>query len=227
MRPQPQGGEPVQIEDMTDVSLHARINSARASLKRRRRIIVSVAGTLLAIGAFVAWGPIGIGAGPVGSGTSSSSTDTPVPRTQPAVFVTSIDAGKSGAVIDSVSVFSDGSYPAPRVISIKGDRDEVCGGAWPLTGVENFYNTCDAGGPVPLIGRAVPVSSTVDVPTLGRLVYPGIGIAIETAPPGKAGCWLVTSVVIRYHIGIRHYTATHGMSLTACSSASRLNALRS
>ena len=210
---------------MTDVSPRARFNSLRASLKRQRRIIALVAGTLLAISAFLAWGPIGIGAGPIGSGTESMTWDSPVPRTQPAVFVTPIDAGKSGAVIDSVSVISDGSYPAPRVISIKGDGDQGCDGAWPLAGVQNFYNSCDAGGRVPLIGHTVPVSSTVDVPVLGRIDYPGIGIAIETAPPGKAGCWLVTSVVIRYHVGIRHYTATHNMHLTACSSASRLKAV--
>lgn len=216
----------MQIEDMTDVSPRARFRSLRAWFRRHRRIIVPVIGTLLAIGVFLAWGPIGVGPGPIGNGTESVSTSGPVPRTQPAVFVTPIDAGKSGAVIDGVNVFSDGSYPAPRVISVKGDGDQVCDGAWPLAGVQNFYNSCDAGGRVPLIGQAVPVSSTVDVPVLGRIDYPGIGVAIETAPPGKAGCWLVTSVVIHYHVGIRHYTAAHSMNLTECSNPSQLKAVQ-
>jgi len=211
---------------MTDVSLPARFNSLRVRFGRHRRIIVSVIGTLLAFGVFLAWGPIGVGPGPIGNGTESDSTSGPVPRIQPAMFVTPIYAGKSGAVVDGIKVLSDGSYPAPRVISIRGDGDQVCGGVWPLTGVQSFYNSCDAGGRVPLIGRTVPVSSTVDVPTLGRIDYPGIGVAIETAPPGKAGCWLVTSVVIHYHVGIRHYTATHGMNLTECSSPSQLNAVQ-
>ena len=216
----------MQIEDMTDVSPRARFRSLRARFSRHRRIIVPVIGMPLAIGAFLAWGPIGVGPGPIGNGTESVSTSGPVPRTQPAVFVTPIDAGKSGAVIDAVSVLSDGSYPAPRVISISGDGDQVCGGVWPLTGVQNFYNSCDVGGRVPLIGRAVPVSSTVDVPVLGRTDYPGIGVAVETAPPGKAGCWRVTSVVIRYHVGIRHYTATQHIDIVGCSSPSQLKAVQ-
>jgi len=36
------------------------------------------------------------------------------------VFLAPIEAGRSGADIDSIVVLSDGSYPAPQVISIKG-----------------------------------------------------------------------------------------------------------
>ena len=62
----------MQIEDMTDVSPRARLRSLRAMFGRQRRIIVSVIGTLIAIGAFLAWGPIG--PGPIGDGTESDST---------------------------------------------------------------------------------------------------------------------------------------------------------
>jgi hypothetical protein len=35
---------------------------------------------------------------------------------------------------------------------------------------------------------------------------------------------MVTSIVIHYHVGIRHYAATQGISLTAASSKSQLAA---
>jgi hypothetical protein len=133
-----------------------------------------------------------------------------------------IDAGHSGAIVDSLELLSDGSYPAPRVLSVKGDGDQYCGGSWPVTGPDNFYATgCAVGGLVPLLGRPVPVSSHVNVPGLGPVDYPGIGAAIETAPPGPAACWIITKFVIHYHVGIRHYTATHDISQTGCSGKSQ------
>jgi hypothetical protein len=208
------------IEDMLDTSLGAR-------WKRRRRFIIPVFAVLAVAGAFAIWGPIGIGPGPIGNTSYTGSTTAPVSRTQPAIFEDSIYAGDSGAVIDSIALVSDGSYPPPRVLAIKGDGDQVCGGeAWPLTGRQNFYAVCTAGRLVPLIGRPVPENSHLSMPGLAAPDYPGIGAAIEIAPPGSAGCWSVTEVVIHYHVGIRHYTATHLMDLTQCWSKSRLAALR-
>jgi hypothetical protein len=57
---------------------------------------------------------------------------------------------------------------------------------------------------------------------MGPIDYPGIG----AAPPGRAGCWTVTAIVIHYHVGIRHYTATQAADLTACWNKSQLAALR-
>jgi hypothetical protein len=189
----------------------------RALRNWARLLITLLTLTLAAVGAFNAWGPIGVGPGPIGDAVMGVSVTSGVHRTQPAMFMTPVDAGRSGAVIDRVEVLSDGLYPAPRVISIEGDRQQNCGGAWPLKGKQNFYRVCAAGGLVPLLGRALPARSRVSVRGLGRVTYSGIGAAIKAAPPGHAGCWMVTSVVIHYHVGIRHYTATHTMSLTACS----------
>ena len=194
------------IEDMLDTSLRAR-------WKRRRRFIIPVFAVVAVAGAFAIWGPIGIGPGPIGNSADHGSTTGSVSRTQPTIFVEPIYAGNSGAVIDSIAVVSDGRYPAPRVISIKGDGDQLCGGAWRLTGRQNFYAACTAGRLVPLIGRPVPESS-------------GIGAAIETAPPGSAGCWTVTAVVIHYHVWIRHYAATQVIDMTECWSKSQLAAVR-
>jgi hypothetical protein len=200
--------------------------SRRAWWKRARRVIIPVAAALATVGAFLAWGPVGVGPGPVGNAVSGGSITGPVSRTQPTMFLAPIDAGRSGAVIDSIVVLSDGSYPAPHVISIRGDRSQACGGPWPLKGRQNFYHGCAGGGLIPLFGRAVPAKSRVDVPGLGPVTYPGISAAIKVAPPGPAGCWMVTSIVIHYHVGIRHYTATHTIRMTACSSKSQLEAVQ-
>jgi len=200
--------------------------SRRARWKLARRVVIPVAAALAAVSAFLAWGPVGVGPGPIGNGVSGVVFADPVSRTQPAMFLAPIDAGRSGAVIDSMVVLSDGSYPAPHVISIKGDREQACGGTWPLTGRQNFYRVCAVGGLVPLLGRAVPAKSRVDVPGLGPVTYTGISAAIKVAPPGPAGCWMGTSIVIHYHVGIRHYAATHDISVTACSSKSQLEGVQ-
>jgi|SRR5215467_3397153 len=202
-------------------------DSSRRALRNRARLLISLlALTLAAAGALIAWGPIGVGPGPIGDAVMQTTVTSGVSRTQPTMFMTPVDAGRSGAVIDSIEVLSDGIYPPPRVISIEGDGQQNCGGAWPLKGKQNFYRVCAAGGLVPLLGRPVPARSRVNTRGLGRMTFPGIGAAIKAAPPGHAGCWMVTSVVIRYHVGIRHYTATHRISLTACSGKSgRVNAV--
>ena len=128
--------------------------SRRAWWKRARRVIIPVAAALGTVGAFLAWGPVGVGPGPIGNRVSGMGFGDPVSRTQPAIFLAPIDAGRSGAVIDSIVVLSDGRYAAPHVISIKGDRSQVCGGAWPLRGSQNFYRGCAGGGLVPLLGRS-------------------------------------------------------------------------
>jgi hypothetical protein len=199
---------------------------AMADFERRRRwtrrwaAAVLAAAVIAIVSAFLAWGPIGVGPGPIGNVASSTAVTSGVSRTQPTVFLVPIDAGRSAAVIDSIVVLSDDGYPAPRIISIKADRQQNCAGAWPLTGRQNFFRVCAAGGLVSLIGRTAPASSRVDIPGLGAVTSPGIGAALTAAPPGPAGCWMATSIVIHYHVGIRHYAATHAFDLTACSSDS-------
>src|SRR5262245_42692918 len=131
------GVSAASIEVKTDAS-------PRVRWKRGRLIFIALIAVLAAAGALAAWGPIGVGPGPIGNGRSNVAVGGPVPRTQPAWFVVPIDAGHSGAVIDGIEVLSDGSYPAPRVISIKGNADQSCAGAWPVAGPQNFYAACVA-----------------------------------------------------------------------------------
>src|SRR5262249_5391358 len=136
--------------------------SRRARWQRARRAIIPLAAALIAVSAFLAWGPVGVGPGPIGNAVSGMGASDLGSRTQPTMFLAPIDAGRSSAVIDSIVVLSDGSYPAPHVISIKGDREQACsGGPWPLKGRQNFYRDCVVGGLVPLLGRAVPAKSRV------------------------------------------------------------------
>jgi hypothetical protein len=140
------------IESLTDTSLRAR-------WKRRRRLIIAVVAALTVVGPFAAWGPDRYRPWPDREHVRRQChhwLGLAYPSGDVRGF---IYAGSSGAVIDSIAVVSDSSYPAPHVISIRGDGDQICGGAWALTGRQNFYASCTAGRLVPLIGRHVPVSS--------------------------------------------------------------------
>ena len=56
----------------------------------------------------------------------------------------------------------------------------------------------------PLIGRSVGALSQ------------GFLAAAEVAAPRPGSCWAMTKIVIRYHVGIRHYAATDPYALAAC-----------
>ena len=86
----------------------------------------------------------------------------------------------------------------------------LCGGAWPAhPSGDGFRMGC--GGPYdgPLIGRAIGFTFTRPVPA-------GFPAAAEVAGPPPGGCWVMTEVVIHYHVGIRHYTATDPYELAVC-----------
>jgi len=42
--------------------------------------------------------------------------------------------------------------------------------------------------------------------------------AAEVAAPRPGGCWVMTKVVVHYHVGIRHYAATDSYPLAVCRS---------
>jgi hypothetical protein len=41
--------------------------------------------------------------------------------------------------------------------------------------------------------------------------------AFEIRPPRPGSCWLMTRIVTRYHVGIRHYVATDPYVVAACA----------
>lgn len=51
-------------------------------------------------------------------------------------------------------------------------------------------------------------------------------VAFEVAAPPRGRCWVLTTVVVHYHVGIRYYTAAAQNSWAECahgSSAAQLN----
>jgi hypothetical protein len=71
------------------------------------------------VAGFLAWGPIGLGRGPLSVGGGADYGHDP--NLSPLAVLDSMNAGDTGAVIDSVSL-TGGRYPAPHVTAIRGDH---------------------------------------------------------------------------------------------------------
>jgi hypothetical protein len=50
--------------------------SQRARWQRRRLVVITVVGAMLAVGAFLLWGPIGLGNGPLNAGAGGITGGT-------------------------------------------------------------------------------------------------------------------------------------------------------
>jgi hypothetical protein len=193
------------LAGMTDRSLSAR-------WQRRRRILIPVIALLLAIGAFLQWGPIGLGAGPLA--LQMDATQGQVERSQaPVAFTIPLyNSGHGLAVIDELRLIGGTRYAGPRLLRLAVLTSALCGGAWPARASGDRFVIAGCGGPYrgALIGRAIGFTFTRPVPA-------GFPAAAEVAaaPPGT--CWVMTEIVIRYHVGIRHYTATDPYQLAVCA----------
>jgi hypothetical protein len=181
---------------------------------RRRWVRAAVAAGIAVVvlagaaGAFLAFGPVGIGAGPLVVGFVSAAGR--VPGDGPAAIV--IPAGSPRgvpAVIDAVSIKGSGKYGAPGVRRVAADASQSCVGIWwPAAGAGGFAGRCAPGGLLPLTGRLLPAR-----PGGAR----SAGIVIEVGPPGRSGCWSVSRVIVSYRVGGRHYTQAAAESLSACT----------
>jgi hypothetical protein len=179
-------------------------------MQRRRLIMIAGVGMLL-VGAFLQWGPIGLGNGPVtaapfetGGGVDSSRV--------PVGFIISIrNSGQTPAVIDGIEIIGGTVYPAPRLLSLAVVTSGQCGGIWPTRQTARGFVLAGCGGKDSgsLIGRAIG-------PTRPNS-YHGLPAAAKVAAPHPGTCWVVTKIVVRYHIGIRHYSATSPYELAVCT----------
>jgi hypothetical protein len=197
-----------QMLGMTDMSWRARWQRGRARLKRRRRVIISVIAALLAIGAFLMWGPIGLRNGPLYSGHGYLTTGWPDSSQGPvAITFPLVNSGRDRPVIDAVEFLSATRYAAPRVLDL-----EVETWALPCTSVGPAHpdrhgfvsDGCGSSFHGPLIGRSI-----------GALSQGFLGAA-EIAAPRPGSCWTISKIVVRYHVGIRHYAATDPYALAVC-----------
>src|ERR1700749_2330909 len=64
---------PASRFSMTSLIDHPNGTSLRARYGRRRRVVILAAAGLLATGAFLLWGPVGLGNGPLGTGPGYGS----------------------------------------------------------------------------------------------------------------------------------------------------------
>jgi hypothetical protein len=193
----------VDTADLTDVSLCARWN-------RHRRVLIPIIVAVVLVGAFLGWGPIGLGNGPLnasmyGAGSGGVSGRLPV-----GVETIIYNTGGSALVIDSVQLLGDGSYPAPHVLATEAMSETDCGFLSPVRSTADGFVLSGCGGrPLgPLDGRAVGSAGAVMA-------------VFKIGPPRHGGCWLATRIVTHYHVGIRHYAATDPFVVAACAGGAK------
>ena len=187
---------------------------------RSWRTLLAAAALAAAVGAFLAWGPIGLGNGPLSVGGGADYG--PDPNLAPLAVLDPVDAGGTGAVIDSVALVG-GSYPVPRLTAIRAAPNTACAGALPIHGDESLLGSCFKPGNLhALLGRPIPKQSAlIGLPAPG-LEEPGITMILEVTPPGPRGCWEITALVVHYHVGIRHYTQTAPKEVLVCRTEAKV-----
>jgi hypothetical protein len=176
---------------------------------RHRRWIAAIAVAVAVAGAFLTWGPIGLGNGPLwlpaGSGGDFSWTE---PQIEPVVYVIPIgNAGHGAAIIDSVSV--TGSPRLAQSILRQALIGHMAGFDCTTLGAFGGRTSALSGCVQPILksaaGALIPVGA-YPARRVGRKGEPALVLKLAGPSPGR--CWDITSVVIRYHIGIRHYVGT-------------------
>lgn len=173
--------------------------SPRTGSRFRPRVVLPMIAVLLAAGAFLLFGPIGIGNGPLGvpsmDGRFGLSTGQPT-----ALVATLVNASGSAAVIDGVTVTSTAGYTPARVLTVRVASRSMYGC------VDTLMSTlaeCARGPFATATGYSVGPHANTTADNRG-----GPALVIEIAGPPAAGCVALSAIVVHYHVGIRHYAAT-------------------
>jgi hypothetical protein len=177
---------------------------------RWRRGIIAAAVVVLAAGAFLLWGPIGLGAGPLYVGQLDSSGG-PDPGAAPlALLIPVHNTSHDPAVIDSIRLVGRSMFPGPSVIRREAWSVANCPDAWPVpAGAQGFVaKACHGESQGPLIGHAFGFTKPVS---------PGYGAAFELSPAKAGSCWVLTDVVVHYHVGVKHYSTTGPDDIASCA----------
>jgi hypothetical protein len=195
---------------MTSLSIENRRGIAvRAWYGPRRRILILGAVGLLFITAFLLCGPVGLGNGPlsVSAGGTEGWADA---RDAPVGFVIPVqNSGDGPAVIDGVDLIGGTTYSSPRVLGLEVLTSGKCGGAWPAHQASKGFTLAGCGGT-----SAGPLAGHAFGPT--HPVFFGYPAAAEVTAPPAGTCWVLTKIVVHYHVGIRHYSATDPFQLAVC-----------
>jgi hypothetical protein len=188
----------------SDATQASRATSLRALWQRRRRVVLPAAAALLVIGAFLAWGPIGLGNGPLSAQIDPAQGFVDEGHALVAFTVPLSYPGGGMAVIDAVVLVGGTTYPDPRTLGLGVLTNGSCGGVWPARAAGRAFVIAGCGGPYhgALIGHAISRPYTT---------WPGFPAAAEVAAPRPGTCWVLTK------IGIRHYAATYPYELADCA----------
>jgi hypothetical protein len=166
---------------------------------------------VLAVAAFLLWGPIGLGNGPLHAGRPGAegwadSADAPVAVPLPIYY-----SGHDPAVIDGFAVFGGAGYPGPHLIAVEALAIQAtCSGLGPAAPAAKGFVEPGCGGRVlgPLIGSSFAAHHALS---------PSVEAVAEFAAPRLGTCWTVTKIVVHYHVGIRHFTATGAVGDAVCA----------
>jgi hypothetical protein len=205
----------IEVQHMASTSVDdPQDTSVRARSARRRRAAALVAAGLVVIGAFLLWGPIGLGNGPLTAAVYASQGWPDSGRVPVGFVIPFRNSGEAPAVIDGLDFIGGTRYPSPRVLRLEVLNSGNCGGTWPAHRAGQGFVLIGCGGTVtgPLVGRAVG-------PVRAFFGFPG---AAEVAPPGPGTCWVMTKIVVHYHVGIRHYSASDPYELAVCASSGQV-----
>ncbi len=195
----------LSLDGLADVSLRAR-------WMRHRRVLIATVTVVVAVGAFLEWGPIGLGNGPLQMGMTGAGFGGISSRLPVAIATPIRNSGGTSLVIDGVQLVGNSSYPAPHVLAMEAMSNTLCGDLSPVrTTAAGFVLTEGCGGrPLgPLYGRVIGSQDSTNV-----------FAAFELRPPRPGGCWLMTRIVTHYHVGLRHYVASAPFVVAACAGSS-------
>ena len=180
-------------------------------VRRYRRWLAATALAVAMAGAFLAWGPIGLGNGPLWLPAGGYVYGWTEPHIEPVVYVLPIgNAGHGAAIIDSVGVTGSPRF-APSILR-QALTGYMAGYDCTALGAFSGHTSALAGCVQPLLKSAAGTVIPVGTYPPRRAPRGQAALVLKLAGPRPGRCWEITSVVVRYHIGIRHYVGTFGQA---------------
>jgi hypothetical protein len=182
---------------------------------RSRRSLAVLVVALLAVGAFFARGPIGLGNGPLTFASDSGSTLGLARQANVALVVPVGNPGKSPAVINGFTLIGGGKgYAAPKLVHSYSAHSHGCQG---LMLASEAADGC-VSGQMKLAGLTVPPSPRKAGPGVPSPVpVPTLALVVVLAPPAAGTCWTLRRLAVHYRVGIRHFTATTPEQTAVCA----------
>jgi hypothetical protein len=183
---------------------------------RSRRGLAVLVVALLAVGAFFARGPIGLGNGPLTFASNSGATLGLTRQANTALVIPVRNPGKSPAVINGLTLVGGGKgYAAPKMARSYGAHSHGC---QTLALASQVAAGSCATGQLKLAGLTVPPSRKAGGPGVPSPVpMPSLALVAVLAPPAAGTCWTLRRLAVHYRVGIRHFTATTPEQIAVCA----------